>query len=113
MDNGVETVELYQNGVLKSKTVDGVPQAVTDQKNPKNPNKYERGGNNGADYQMAAKWEDVPAKVGSGKWEDVPAKVGSGKWEDVPVNPEEKKTTTIMTPTWALWAIDNAKIAQK
>ena len=88
---------MYQNGVLKSKTVDGVPQAVTDQKNP---NKYERGGNNGADYQMA-------------EWEDVPAKVGSGKWEDVPVNPEEKKTTTIMTPTWALWAIDNAKIAQK
>ena len=28
--NGVKTVELYENGVLKSKTVNGVPQAVTD-----------------------------------------------------------------------------------
>jgi len=31
VDNGVETVTTYENDVLKSQTVNGVPQAVTNQ----------------------------------------------------------------------------------
>ena len=33
IDNGVETVSTYENDVLKSQTVNGVPQAVTNQGN--------------------------------------------------------------------------------
>merc|ERR1719471_1337665 len=34
VDNGVETVTTYENDVLKSQTVNGVPQAVTNQGQP-------------------------------------------------------------------------------